>query len=700
MLNSKIIPRKSHDQVMEEIISKIPIYSYEWTNYNPSDPGMTMLEYLSAFQSLQQEQMDQVPDAVRYKLLSLLGYKPKKGAGSKVYIQPIGMTEDISIPADQRFLVGDMSFETTLERDMTSSKITGVYLKADDEIVSLNKVIDRDMYVDSYVFTEHPRKGMELYIVMDKKIEPGQEGIISIQINPKYVRNPMSTKVMNFGVLKWEYYTDNGFTALPVADESESFKVSGIMTVTMPPTEAAKYSDGPIDGYVWRATLSDASYDLPPSVRRISGFLFPAIQKETLVIAHSFQKTEVVDLNCAMLEDNYIKVYCKEEKGTSYLPYQEATEFDTEGRFFTKEKVAYGQYRFKFDKEKYGYGPASVINAIKIVIYNEEMMRKYYLGEVFGYDNQEIELPKNHVVNETFTLMAERVNDKGEKIYDFVKPGRMGGRELSYYLFENEGKIRIVDAGDYIGSKLFIASIAITLGSDGNVRAGNEFKPYGFDGGITFYNPIAGVGGAYREKLEDVRKRFVADLNAPKTAVLSSDYDRLVKQTPGLCISKVHSWMNQDRNEVQVAVLPISNITQPKLSEEYKDRIMQWMDDKRLLSTRLNVVSPKYSSVLTTGTIYVKPHYEGYKERIENVIRDELDYIAGKQQFGEVLSFEKLFHSIEVLDCVAYIHELNIVPQKNNNAKMQGSDIKPNEDCLLIPGHIKIEYVTAKEGIR
>lgn len=698
MLSAKIVQGKSHDEVMEEVLSKIPIYSEEWTNYNPSDPGITILEYLSAFQILQQEQMDIVSDPVKYKLLALAGYTPRRSSGAKVYIEPKGLERDIAIPADQRFMVGDISFETTLARDMTSARIKGVYLKSEDKITSLVNCIIRDMYVDTYAFTDKPKPGMELYIVMDKPVAPGQEAIISIETNPMYRRNPDGDS--NMSQLTWEYYTAAGFQTLEVVDETNGFLVDGIIRTVMPEVPGAHYKDNEIDGYVWRVTLNQANYDLAPSIRYISGFLFPVVQKETLVIAHSFQKAQSVELNCAMLEDNYIKVYCKEEKGSSYRLYQHAPEERDTGRYYTKERLAYGQYVFRFDKRKYGFAPANVKNAIKIIIYNEEMMRKYYLGDVYGYDNQEVVLPKQHVMTETFALMAERTDENGEKIYDFVRPGKMSEQQFSYSLLENEGKIVITDAGDYIGAKLYLASIAITLGSEGNVRAGNIFKPYGFDEDVVFTNPVAGVGGAFKEKLEDVRRRFVADLNEPYTAVLESDYERLVKRTPGLCISKVHAWMDMDKNEVQIAVLPISQDKQPKLSEAYRKSILTWIDDKRLLSTRINVCQPRYSSVITSGTIYVKPHFEKAREQIENVINDHLDYIRGNQKFGEVLCFEKLFHALESLECVAYIHDLNIVPQKSNYARIEGSDIRPMDDCLLIPGQIKVDIITAKESTR
>ena len=60
MLNPKNIPRKTYEELMEENYGKIPIYSSEWTNYNPSDPGITIMETLSALQIIQQDKMYEV----------------------------------------------------------------------------------------------------------------------------------------------------------------------------------------------------------------------------------------------------------------------------------------------------------------------------------------------------------------------------------------------------------------------------------------------------------------------------------------------------------------------------------------------------------------------------------------------------------------------------------------------------------------
>ena len=94
---------------------------------------------------------------------------------------------------------------------------------------------------------------------------------------------------------------------------------------------------------------------------------------------------------------------------------------------------------------------------------------------------------------------------------------------------------------------------------------------------------------------------------------------------------------------------------------------------------------------MTTGTIYVKPHYENCQEQIERVIRRELDYIHGEQNLGTVLRFDRLFHAVEALECVAYLSEFGVTAEGGTYAVSEGADIRPDENCLLYPGKIKLE---------
>ena len=58
MLRNIDLDDKGYDRIREEAIARIPVYSREWTNYNISAPGITILENFSAFMALQQSEMN------------------------------------------------------------------------------------------------------------------------------------------------------------------------------------------------------------------------------------------------------------------------------------------------------------------------------------------------------------------------------------------------------------------------------------------------------------------------------------------------------------------------------------------------------------------------------------------------------------------------------------------------------------------
>ena len=41
------LDNKTFDDLMKEMIASIPKYSKKWTNFNPSDPGITLVEMLA-----------------------------------------------------------------------------------------------------------------------------------------------------------------------------------------------------------------------------------------------------------------------------------------------------------------------------------------------------------------------------------------------------------------------------------------------------------------------------------------------------------------------------------------------------------------------------------------------------------------------------------------------------------------------------
>ncbi|MEF8839932.1 MAG: putative baseplate assembly protein, partial [Haloarculaceae archaeon] len=54
-------------ELVDEATKLLPAYSDEWTNYNPKDPGITIIELLAWLSDSYVYQLDSVTDAHRRK---------------------------------------------------------------------------------------------------------------------------------------------------------------------------------------------------------------------------------------------------------------------------------------------------------------------------------------------------------------------------------------------------------------------------------------------------------------------------------------------------------------------------------------------------------------------------------------------------------------------------------------------------------
>ena len=66
----KLDDRSFHD-IVEEAISMIPRYAPEWTNHNPSDPGITLIELFAWLTELLVYRINRIPERLHASLLQL-----------------------------------------------------------------------------------------------------------------------------------------------------------------------------------------------------------------------------------------------------------------------------------------------------------------------------------------------------------------------------------------------------------------------------------------------------------------------------------------------------------------------------------------------------------------------------------------------------------------------------------------------------
>lgn len=695
MLNVKYQNQTTIEQKINEAMLDIPLYDPEWTNFNAADPGITILEVLSAANTLQDATMATIPADVRRRLFALAGIHPKKSKSAKVLLAAEDNTDHLILPAGQKFTLGGLVYETEKVTDVFDSHITGVTsVKADSEVKDISYILDREVKIPAYVFGEHPRENDAINLYIDKLPPAGSEMIFYFTFTDNALRNPVEQRNRNmFAKIKWEIYTDEGFVEIQARDYTASLLTTGEIRFRMPAVAAREYTDG--RGYLIRGTLEWASYDLAPKLTGVWGFLFEVVQKETKCISVSATKPRSVRIYSDIAEQGYIRVFAKEEKGSHYHLYTpDYSAISDRGRYYEERHPGFGMFEFVFDKERFGMGPVRVKNAIRVVCYTEEAMRRYELGYVYGYDNQEFELPYSRIVRGSFCLIAQRKVAGGDVIYDFLRPEKTGKGELYYHLHENEGKIIIEDAGDYIGARLFIGSCAVTAGPEGNVLPGKHFKAANLSDDISFINPGKGVGGRFAENFNEMKERFQLDVFTTHVAVTEGDYENLVNSTPGLCIRKCKAIINSEENLVSVAVLPEKGITGWRLNETYREHIMERLEDARMLTTRIELCDAKFVHINVRGKVQAqKGREDEIQSSINQVISEQIDFRQGSKNFGDVLKFDEIFRSIERIKGVDCVYELSLKPQNGAFCKKIDENIIPVKDCLCIPGEIEIEIL-------
>src|SRR5689334_10494745 len=87
MIPSPKLDDRTYQDIVDEAISLIPRYAPEWTNHNPSDPGITLLELAAWMSDLLIFRLNQVPEKNYVAFLNLLGIKLHAPRAARALLQ-------------------------------------------------------------------------------------------------------------------------------------------------------------------------------------------------------------------------------------------------------------------------------------------------------------------------------------------------------------------------------------------------------------------------------------------------------------------------------------------------------------------------------------------------------------------------------------------------------------------------------------
>lgn len=688
MLNNLNLSDKTYDELLAEAIAQIPLYSKEWTNFNPSDPGITILQNLTAFQLVQQEAINQIPEEARRKLLKLVGYTGRENQAATVLVQAPSRGGPI-LPVGHQLWSGTIPFETTESVALSVWGVEAVFAESAQNYRDLTRFLEGG--AAAYPFGRNPEAGDAFVCALSGVPEVGEPLHLWLQVAEEELRTPFEDEmdVPDFSNVRWQYYTAAGWQDVRFVDETMGLLRSGAVTLWLEGDLPAVLEETPVQGCALRCVLETADYDRTPRLQALAAHLFPMKQQNTCVQCVVCPGGEKADLRGRLPQLGNLLVFCKEREDGPYYLYQRALRAGQQGKFYRMEETLWG-VTLHFDM---GDQPCACEDAVRVVCYDNDMIHHRQLGAVYGYDRQEIQLNLvKNVLPESFLLALEIPQRFGPSEYRFVRPGEIGPDGFAYHLRSGEAKVVIVEPG-LGGCRLLLAHCAVTQGSRGNLRPGAVLEQRGgYDGTeveARYICPAPGRGGVSQESVEELRTRFSADMRRTDVAVRTQDYEALVRQTPGLCIHKVKAVASGNKNLVKITVKPYTEGDLPKLSADYLRQIADWLEPRRLLTTRFELCQPRYVPVGVNATLSIRGMNAYAREEAERLLRSALDYVNGPQEFGSMVRFNEIYQKLSALPFVEAVDALSLFPE-SRDAALVGSDIHLEDDSLCYPGTIRL----------
>src|SRR5215218_9247056 len=81
------LDNRNYQELLDEALARIPVHNPEWTNFNRSDPGVTLVELFAFLTENLLYRSNLIPERNRLKFLSLLGVPLQPASSARGLVQ-------------------------------------------------------------------------------------------------------------------------------------------------------------------------------------------------------------------------------------------------------------------------------------------------------------------------------------------------------------------------------------------------------------------------------------------------------------------------------------------------------------------------------------------------------------------------------------------------------------------------------------
>lgn len=217
--------------------------------------------------------------------------------------------------------------------------------------------------------------------------------------------------------------------------------------------------------------------------------------------------------------------------------------------------------------------------------------------------------------------------------------------------------------------------------------------------GAKVTNPLAATGGAERESIEHAVMHAPKVFRSLKRAVTAEDYEALALDFKG--VGKVRA-VARNWNTVTLYVAPEGG---GHVSDVLEANLLSYFEDKRPLSTRIEIDDVDYVQIFISAKVGVISYYsrDDITEKVRKAAGDLLAF--EKVDFAMPIYLSKFYEAIEAIDGVEYvtISEFRRDPLPDDTtADSQGIMQLGDNEIPVIPSHPDYAggiYVIATGGL-
>lgn len=552
--------------IVAEAKTLIPRYAPEWTNFNESDPGITLVELFAWMTEILVYRLNQVPNLNYIKFLQLIGIELQPAQPARAELTFTVARPDIPsviVPLGTQVAAAGGSGEP-------------IVFETDQALIAIGAVLAAVQTFDGFGYTVQTKKNGnagQWFYPFGQKPQPGSALLLGFlspvalptdQINLAVTLfqdgliQPImkcSTAIPPPATLVWEYWDGAQWQFINLdSDGTRAFSQQGHILFPGPGASAVAAKTGNVqDTLFWiRARVETASYEMPPRIaavrtNTISGTQAITFTDEILGGSNAnpnqtFQvaNTPVVALEAPLSVNNSdgTKVTVKSlrlevDEGQGFLVWQEVDDFFPSG---PNDRV------YQFDRNT---------------------------GVVTMGTGEHGRIPVANLLNPNGNVVARWYRAGGGNL------GNVGAQTITQL-------------------QTFVQSID------------------------TVTNYEAASGGSDEETVADAKLRATLALKSKDRAVTPEDFEYLATQAPGANVKRAFALALYHPNfptgpipgVVTVIVVPNSPDPNPTPNQTTLKAVCAYLDKHRLLTSEVYVVGPVYRKIKIQAQLVVLPSFD------------------------------------------------------------------------------------------